>query len=302
MINYKIQKLNNNEYQEVSKEFSLDVNEYCRDPRHLKFDVTGEENPYSININLFYQMMIEQIGQGLIESMEYDNGLVMVTMRDGTVVKNYLYDFHWEKFADRMKAEAFSDLKTMIMNIVSFYNDNPYRESLNDSKYLRIIYDIIDNDRSLRLDNENEVMKVLMTYNKYKAAILQLMLSRVVFFDDKGRVIEFGKVLRVRNLKRIKYDVLRQMEYAMLLFAAVNDKSQEYKAYLEKTYIPRRHLFYQCFDDEGNLLGIVDASAPISSMAKGKEFAKEKIDDLRNHVANGLQKVAEKIQGQGRSR
>ncbi len=302
MTSYKIQKLNNNEYKEVSKELSLDVNEYCKDPKTLKFNVTGEENPYCTEFYTFYQTMIEQIGQGFIESMEYEDGLIMVTMRDGTVIKNYLYDFHWDEFANRMKADAFNELKTMIMKIVSFYNDNPYRESLNDAKYLRMIYDILDADRPQRITNENDVMKILTTYNKYKSIILELLLSRVVFYDDKDRIIEYGKVMRARNLKAIKPDVLKQMEFAILLFAGINNKAEEYKAYLEKTHMPRRHVFLQAFDDEGNLVGLFDATAPVSAFARRKEFAKEKLDDLKTHIANGFTKVGEKLQGHGRSK
>ena len=301
---YKIQKINNNEYKEVSKELSLDVNEYCKNPGTLRFNVSGEKDPYSINFNLFYQMMIEQIGQGLIESMDYDNGLVMVTMRDGTVIKNYLYDFHWDEFANRMKADAFNELKLMILNIVSFYNDNPYRETLNDSKYLRMIYDIMDADRPQALSNEEDVMKVLATYHKYKAAILELMLSRAVFFDEQGRQVVYPPMLRKRKLKAIKLDVLKQMEFTMLLFAGINQKSAEYKEYLENTYIPRRHVFYQCYDNEGNLLGVVDATTTEQGtlLSMGKEFAKEQLGNLKNKIAGRVQKVGEKLQGQGRSR
>lgn len=304
MTSYKIQKLNNNEYKEVSKELSLDVNEYCKDPKTLKFNVTGEENPYCTEFYTFYQTMIEQIGQGFIESMEYEDGLIMVTMRDGTVIKNYLYDFHWDEFANRMKADAFNELKTMIMKIVSFYNDNPYREMLNEAKYLRMIYDIMDADRPQAIANKEDVMKVLATYNKYKAGILELMLSRVVFFDDQGRILAYPPLLRKKKLKAIKFDVLRQMEFTMLLFAGINQKSQEYKEYLDNTYIPRRHVFYQCFDDEGNLLGVVDATATQKGtiLSMGKEFAKEQLGNLRSKIAGGMQKVGEKLQGQGRSR
>ncbi len=304
MTSYKIQKLNNNEYKEVSKELSLDVNEYCKDPKTLKFNVTGEENPYCTEFYTFYQTMIEQIGQGFIESMEYEDGLIMVTMRDGTVIKNYLYDFHWDEFANRMKADAFNELKTMIMKIVSFYNDNPYREMLNEAKYLRMVYDVMDADRPQAIANKDDVMKVLATYNKYKAGILELMLSRVVFFDDQGRILAYPPLLRKKKLKAIKFDVLRQMEFTMLLFAGINQKSQEYKEYLDNTYIPRRHVFYQCFDDEGNLLGVVDATATQRGtiLSMGKEFAKEQLGNLRSKIAGGMQKVGEKLQGQGRSR
>ncbi len=302
MLKYKIQKVNNNEYREVSKELSLNVNEYCKNPKLLTFNVTGEENPLCMNFYVFYQSLIDQIAQGLIESIEYDQGLFLVTMRDGTTIKNYLYDFHWEQFANRMQSEALGDLKSMIMEVVSFYNDNPYRESLNDAKYLRMIYDILDADRPQRITNENDVMKILTTYNKYKSIILELLLSRVVFYDDKDRIIEYGKVMRARNLKAIKPDVLKQMEFAILLFAGINNKAEEYKAYLEKTHMPRRHVFLQAFDDEGNLVGLFDATAPVSAFARRKEFAKEKLDDLKTHIANGFTKVGEKLQGHGRSK
>ena len=302
MTNYSIRKINNNNYREINKEFSLDVNEYCKDSKNLYFHVNGEANPTIIDFWGFYQTTVEQIGSGLIESMEYDDGLLLITERDGSVIKNYLYDFHWNQFANRMKAEALDSLKKMVVKIVSFYNDNPYRESLAASTYLLRIFDILDADRSQNIGNPEEAMRILKTYQKFKPVILTTLLNRVVFYDDKNRTVDYNSLLRKRKLNQIKLDVLNQMEITMMLFAGINGVSEEYKAYLSKIDIPRRHILLQAYDEEGNVIGIIDPTQKGTIFSMGKELAREAFGGLKQLTLNGVQKIGDKINGKGRTR
>ena len=145
-------------------------------------------------------------------------------------------------------------------------------------------------------------MKILKTYQQYKPVILATLLNRVVFYDDKKRMVDYPPLLRKRKLNQIKIDVLNQMEISMMLFSGINGVSEEYKAYLNKIDVPRRHLFLQAFDEEGNLIGIIDPTQKGTIFSMGKELAREAFGGLKQLTLNGVQKVGDKINNKGRAR
>ena len=94
MTNYYIKKISNGEHKEITKNFKLNLNRYCSDTSVLYFDVEKEETPFLMNFDLFFNIINEQIQNGLLEKLDYDNGIIYSTVRDGNIIKNYNYDFN----------------------------------------------------------------------------------------------------------------------------------------------------------------------------------------------------------------
>ena len=97
MATYSIKKINNGEYKEVEKTFVLDTNKFRSKNDTLCFNVVGEENPAVFDLEIFENIMMSQIDQGFMESLEYKDGLLIATTRDGNTIKKYTYDFGWSK-------------------------------------------------------------------------------------------------------------------------------------------------------------------------------------------------------------
>ena len=105
MASYDIKKTNNGEYKEIEKTFVLDVNRFRANSDTLVFKVEGEENPVVFDLEVFKTIMVSQINQGFMESLEYKDGLLIATTRDVNTIKRYTYDFGWNRFKDLSSGE-----------------------------------------------------------------------------------------------------------------------------------------------------------------------------------------------------
>lgn len=292
-LKYSIKKISNGEYREVNKKLKLNVAKYCGNRSNLYFDVEGDDLPVIFDANLFYSIIVEQIQKGLIEHLLYNNGVIMMTIRDGNIIKNYTYDFSFDEFDE--KKSAADEIKTLVYKIISMFSENPNKAMSTEQRYLRMIFDIIDTVRLPQFEDPNEILRIFEVYNACKPAILLTLLENVVFYDDKGNVMEYGKHLRAQKLKAIKYDVLTQMEMAMLMFAVNNNAYDLYRAYNQSIYIPRREVRYKYFDDDGNE---VEASPEIEKgtvLSEAREAIKEKLLNLKDLAIAGTKSVQEKI-------
>ena len=271
MATYEIKKTNNGEYKEIEKKFTLDVNKYIGHSDTLYFNVEGEEIPVIFDLNLFLSIMLEQIEKGLMENLEYKDGTIIATVRDGNTIKKYTYDFAWEQFKGigftNGGGEALDALKTTVYKIVSFFNESPNKALMSEQRYLRMIFDIIDGDRLPKIENRDEILRVFQVYHANKAEILTVLLQNVVFYDDNDNVIEYGKFLKARQLDAVKYDILSQMEIKMLMFAVNNNAYDLYQEYNSKTTIPRVEIEYKYVDENGN-----EIESPIEEVEAGNLF------------------------------
>jgi len=314
MATYSIKKVNNGEYKEVEKTFVLDVSKFRGHGDTLFFNVEGEDVPTVFDLNLFETIMMSQIQQGFMESLEYKDGLIVATTRDGNTIKKYTYDFGWNKpvpaqygLSSELSLEA---LRSTIYKIVSFYNENPNREIMSQQKYIRMILDIMDGDRLPKIKDKDEILRVFQVYHGNKSEILEILLENVIFYDDNDNVLEYGKFLRARKLDAIKYDVLNQMEIKMLMFAVNNEAYDLYQEYNSHTHIPRVEVEYKYVDQDGN-----EVEAPVEEVeagtifSVGKELLKRGASNVKRLALNGAQKVSretslvlEKIKDRGRTK
>ena len=295
MATYSIKKVNNGEYKEIEKHFKLDLSKFVGHSDTLYFDVEGEKLPVVFEINLFSNIMIEQIQKGLMESLDYDDGSLIVTTRDGNTIKRYTYDFSLNELKDspfNLNGSSLEELKRTLYMIVSFYNESPNHALMTEQKYLRMILDIMDGDRLPTIENQDEILRVFQVYHANKGDILTILLENVVFYDDNDNVLEYGKFLRARKLEAIKYDVLNQMEIKMLMFAVNNNAFELYQDYNGNTYIPRVEIEYKYVDEEGN-----EIEAPVEEveagtlLSVGKEMVKKGARSIKNVATTGASKV-----------
>ena len=103
MATYSIKKVNNGEFKEIEKTFVLDLNKFRGKSDTLYFNVLGEDNPLVFDLDMFERIMISQIEQGFMESLEYKDGLLIATTRDGNTIKKYTYDFGFNRLKGTSK-------------------------------------------------------------------------------------------------------------------------------------------------------------------------------------------------------
>ncbi len=292
---YSIKKISNGEFKEINKKLKLNVGKYCGNRASLYFDVEGEELPIIFDSNLFYSITVEQIQKGLIEHLSYNDGIITMTIRDGNVLKNYAYDFSFGDFKGQLSQSASEELKNLVYKIVSMYNENPNKSMSSEQRYLRMILDIIDGVRLPKIEDPNELLRVFEVYSADKPAILLTLLQNVIFFDENGKVLEYGKHLRAQKLKAVKYDVLTQMETAMLMFAVNNNAYELYRQYNNSIYIPRRELVYKYVDENGKEVLYKDDVEPGTIFSLGKEVIKKGLTNIKDLAVSGAQTIADKI-------
>lgn len=237
-VKYSIKKFTNGEFKLISKNFTLNLDKYCGNSSNLYFDVEGEELPVIIDANLFYSVVVEQIQKGLMERIIYDDGTIRMIIRDGNVLKNYLYDFSFSKLKENEHRSAITDLKRLVYKIVSMYNENPNNSISTEQRYLRVIFDIIDGNRIPIFSDPDEIQRIFEVYNANKPVILSLLLQNVIFYDKDNEIAEYGNHLKAHYLRKIKGDVVKIMEMAIYVFAAQNDALELYYSYLGDTYVP----------------------------------------------------------------
>ncbi len=303
METYSIKKISNGELKVIEKKFTLNVDRYCSHKDTLYFDVEGEKDPFCFDMNAFYQTTVVQIQQGLIEAIQYNDGVITMVIRDGNTLKYYTYDFNWAKFNNSMHISALDDIKRLVFKIVSRYNEDPNRYLTSSLKFSRMIFDIIDGDRLPEIDDKDTLLRIFEVYNANKQTFLAVLLQNVVFYDDKGRIVEYKGKLRLRKLNSIKYDVLKQMDLSMMIFAAQNDALDIYKEYLSNVFIPRRVIEYKYVDAEGN-----EVQAPVDQVSAGtiaslaKSVFQTGFNNLKNFASTKSNQFREKIKEKRRAK
>jgi len=303
MDNYSIKKISNGEFKEISKKFTLNVDRYCSNKATLYFDVEGEENPFCMDVNMFFSIMVDQIQKGLMESFTYKDGLITVSTRDGNTIKNYTYDFNWGKFTNNLRHSALEELKVLVYKIASIYKNNPNSAYTSTQKYLRLIMDIMDGDRLPKIEDKEELLRIFEVYNSSKKTILVVMLQNAVFYDDNGKVLDYGKHLRARRLNAIKYDVLQQMELKMIMFAVSNDALEMYQEYVGNTYVPRIEIQYKYVDQDGNEVAPpVEGVEAGTLLSAGKEVLKNTAKSLKKTISKGLDNLSDKLHDRRRAK
>ena len=303
METYSIKKISNGELKVIEKKFTLNVDRYCSHKDTLYFDVEGEKDPFCFDMNAFYQTTVVQIQQGLIEAIQYNDGVITMVIRDGNTLKYYTYDFNWAKFNNSMHISALDDIKRLVFKIVSRYNEDPNRYLTSSLKFTRMIFDIIDGDRLPEIDDKDALLRIFEVYNANKQTFLAVLLQNVVFYDDMGSIVEYKGKLRLRKLNSIKYDVLKQMDLSMMIFAAQNDALDIYKEYLSNVFIPRRVVEYKYVDADGN-----EVQAPVDQVSAGtvaslaKSLVQTGFNNLKNFASTKSEQIKEKIKGKRRAK
>jgi hypothetical protein len=298
---YSIKKISNGEYKEIDKKLKLNVSKYCGNRSNLYFDVEGDDLPVIFDVNLFYSILVEQIQKGLVEHLIYNNdGVITMTIRDGNIIKNYTYDFSFHDFES--KITALDEVKTLVYKIISMFSENPNKAMSTEQRYLRMIFDIIDGVRLPQFEDPYEILRIFEVYNGLKPAILLTLLENVVFFDDEGNVMEYGKHLKAQKLKAIKYDVLNQMEVAMLQFAVNNNSFDLYRAYNQSIYIPRREIAYKFVDADGNEVQPATEIEKHTLLTEARASLKKRLLNLKDLVVATKNNVQEKISERKRTK
>lgn len=248
MLTYYIKKTNNNEYIEINKNFKLNVSKYVGDVNTLYFDVEEQELPYLLDYQLFFNVIFEQNEKGLIESLDYNDGILKIVFRDGNIIKNYTYDFSLKEFDKTIKVSAKDRITRSLYKLVSMYKENPNSQINSRQKYIWLIYDIIDHDRIPVITDSNELKRIFQVYNMDKNNILNDILNNVRFYNENGPV-EFVGRLKEQRLNSIRGAVMMQMEASMSYFAYKNNATDIYQEYLEGIYIEQFDL-YKKADEE----------------------------------------------------
>ncbi len=290
MASYCIKKINNGEHKEIEKKLTLNVKKYAGDTSTLYFDVEGQKMPFLMDHQLFFSIIHEQIQSGLVESMSYDNGVLDIVIRDGNIIKKYTYDFNLNEFDNSLYINHLDDLMKSIYKIVSLYNENPNSSMSSEQKYIWLIYDILDGDRMPVIENKDDILRIFEVYNAHKIDLLESLLDNVIFFDDNDNVIEYRDRLRERKLDQIRYDVINQMEIAMLLFAQQNNAIELYQQYMEGIYIPRREIV---FEDDEEIEGAPEVEGG-TIFSFGKDLIEQGLSNIKDAACNGFSRVLKK--------
>ena len=141
MASFDIKKTNNGEFKEIEKTFVLDTNKFRGNSSILYFNVLGEEFPAVFDLESFKNIMVSQINQGFMESLEYKDGLLIATTRDGNTIKRYTYDFGWSKIKgnsseSKFENKAVEEEKHLVLDVSKFRgkNDTLYFNVLGEEK------------------------------------------------------------------------------------------------------------------------------------------------------------------------
>ena len=312
--NYSVKKLTNNEFRELEVKFKLNVNKFVGDSSKLYFDIMKNESladgkqrmatPFLMNTNTFFTIIAQLIQTGLVEALSYDptTGVLNMTYRDGNTIKRYEYDFNINNFTNSMNDKTKNELLAQIYEIVSIYQFSPISSVSSEQRYLRMIYDIMDRDRNVVVEDPDELRRIFEVYNAHRKDILEKLLGNVVFSDNNGNIINYKGLLRIKKLEAIRYDILQQMELAMLLFAVKNNAEKQYREYLDNTCIEEIKISYKFMDKDGN---IIDAppeveGGTIFSLARDAIYRKLlKIKELSEKLGKPIHNKID-LKGKGR--
>ena len=294
MANYSIKKTSNGEFREINKIMKLNVNKYVSDTSTLYFDVEKEEIPFLMEHALFFNIINDQIQKGLIENLTYENDTLHLTMRDGNVIKNYTFDFNFKNFDNTLHSSHADLLKRALYKIISLYNENPNNSFSSEQKYIWLIFDIIDGHRIPKMEDQEELLRIFEIYNSHKYDFLDTLIENVVFYDDEGYELEYSGKLKDKIISLIRYDIINQMEAAILLFANENNAIELYQKYLEELYIPRREISYTYKNEEGEEVEVTPEIEGGTIFSLGRELLEQVFDSLKEKASNGLKRVLKK--------
>ncbi len=192
--NYSVKKLTNNEFRELEVKFKLNVNKFVGNSSKLYFDIMKNESladgkqrmatPFLMNTNAFFTIIAQLIQTGLVEALSYDptTGVLNITYRDGNTIKHYEYDFNINNFTNSMNDKTKNELLAQIYEIISIYQFSPISSVSSEQRYLRMIYDIMDRDRNVVVEDPDELRRIFEVYNAHRKDILEKLLGNVVFF------------------------------------------------------------------------------------------------------------------------
>ena len=244
MPSYSIRKISDNDKKEINKTLTLNVQKFTVDSTMLYFDIDGSDIPLVIGYNDFFNNINENIKGGYVRSITYDNGIVNIVTFEGNIKRNYTYDFNYKGFDLSIHDSHFDYLKRSIFKTISMYNESP-STILSIQKYISIICNIIDGDNIPIIDDRNEIINILNFYNDNKELFLNLLIGKIVFFDDNGNIIEYNETTRNEIIDNLITDIFSQMEASIIIFIQENNACELYQSYLDNLFIPRRELSYQ---------------------------------------------------------
>lgn len=294
MTNYYIKKISNGEHKEISKNFKLNLNRYCSDTSVLYFDVEDQEIPFLMNFDLFFNIINEQIQNGLLEKLDYKDGTISITIRDGNIIKNYNYDFSSIFNTNNLNSNNLEHLKRSLFQIISLYKENPNSSISSEQKYVLLINDILDGDRVPTIDDQDEILRIFEVYNAHKIDFLETLLSNVVFYDDNGNILEYRERLQEKKLNLIRYDVYNQMEAAILIFAQQSNAVELYQNYLENLYIPRREIVYTQVDENGNEIEVTPEIEGGTIFSLSREIIEQGLSGIKELAQKSKRKLLKK--------
>lgn len=294
MTNYFIKKISNGEHKEITKNFKLNLNRYYSDTSILYFDIENQDIPFLMNFDLFFNIINEQIQNGLLERLDYTDGIISTTIRDGNIIKNYNYDFSSIFNNNNLNSNNLEHLKRALFQIISLYKENPNSSISSEQKYILLINDILDGDRIPNIDNEDELLRVFEVYNSHKQDFLNTLLDNVVFYDDNGNILEYRERLQEKKLNLIRYDVYNQMEAAILIFAQQCNAVELYQNYLENLYIPRREIVYTQVDENGNEIEVTPEIEGGTIFSLSKEIIVQGLSSIKELANKSKRKLLKK--------
>ena len=287
---YYIKKTSNGEYKEIKKNLKLNVSKYVGEQSTLYFDVEGQDIPFLMDYKMFFSVLYEQIQKGLLETLNFKDGVIDVTIRDGNIIKNYTYDFSWNEFNNSLYNSSFETLKRSIYKVISLYKENPNSSLASEQKYIWLIYDILDGDRIPIIEDKEELLRVFEVYNAHKNEFVEELLENVIFCDDDGNIIDYRDGLRNRRIEQIRYDVFNQMEAAIYVFAVQNDANELYQEYLDNLYIPRREIVYKYVDENGNEVEATPEVEGGTIFSLGRDIIEQRLSDIKSKVLKRIKK------------
>lgn len=294
MTNYYIKKISNGEHKEITKNFKLNLNRYYSDTSILYFDIENQDIPFLMNFDLFFNIINEQIQNGLLERLDYKDGIISTTIRDGNIIKNYNYDFSSIFNNNNLNSNNLEHLKRALFQIISLYKENPNSSISSEQKYILLINDILDGDRIPNIDNEDELLRIFEVYNSHKQDFLNTLLDNVVFYDDNGNILEYRERLQEKKLNLIRYDVYNQMEAAILIFAQQCNAVELYQNYLENLYIPRREIVYTQVDENGNEIEVTPEIEGGTIFSLSKEIIVQGLSSIKELAQKSKRKLLKK--------
>ena len=157
--------------EQIEKRFVLDIDKFRGHGDTLCFNVLGEENPTVYDLSVFVNQLVSLIEQGFVETLDFKDDFLFVTINDGHTMKKYTYDFGFgrlENVTFGMGSNgSFDELKNLLLKVISYYKENPNKalEELKGIIFKIISYYNENPDHSLE-ELKSVMFKVVSYYNE----------------------------------------------------------------------------------------------------------------------------------------